>query len=50
MKPDALDPTLEIVKQALAGLRFGEVLLVVHDGEVVQIARTEKLRAPKERP
>jgi hypothetical protein len=29
---------------ALAGLRFGSVEVVVHDGRVVQIIRTEKLR------
>lgn len=35
---------LEQVRAALAGLRFGEVVIAVHDGEIVQIARTEKIR------
>ena len=37
------DP-LELVRRALAGLRFGEIVVAVHDGQIVQIARTEKLR------
>ena len=36
--------SLELIKQALAGLKFGEVVIAIHDGEIVQIARTEKLR------
>lgn len=40
------DP-LELVRRALAGLRYGEVVIAVHDGEIVQIARTEKLRPPR---
>jgi hypothetical protein len=36
--------TLEHVRAALAGLRYGEIVIAVHDGEVVQIARTEKIR------
>lgn len=38
---------LELVRAALAGLRFGEVVIAVHDGEIVQVSRTEKLRPPK---
>lgn len=37
------DP-LVLVREALTGLRFGEVVIAVHDGEIVQIARTEKVR------
>lgn len=33
--------------QALAGLRYGEIRLVLHDGVVVQVERTEKLRLPR---
>jgi hypothetical protein len=33
-----------LVKRALDGLRFGECVIAVHDGEIVQVARTEKLR------
>jgi hypothetical protein len=35
---------LEHVRTALSGLRFGEVVIAVHDGVIVQIARTEKIR------
>ena len=38
--------SLDLIRQALANLRFGEVCIAVHDGKVVQIARTEKLRPP----
>ncbi len=35
---------LEIVRQQVSSLRFGVVQVVVHDGNVVQIERTEKVR------
>lgn len=35
---------LEQIRQALDGLRFGQVTIVIHDGAVVQIDRTEKRR------
>jgi hypothetical protein len=35
---------LASVRQALSGLRYGEVTVIVQDGVVVQIERTEKLR------
>lgn len=38
---------LEFVRRALAGLRYGQVVIAVHDGEIVQIERTEKLRPPR---
>jgi len=38
--PDVLN---EIVRQ-LAGLRFGSVEIVIHDGVVTQIERREKVR------
>lgn len=41
------DDTLELLRRALAGLRYGEVVIAVHDGQIVQIARTEKLRPPR---
>ena len=42
----AVDP-IDLVRSALTGLRFGEVVIAVHDGEIVQIARTEKIRTPR---
>jgi hypothetical protein len=38
------DAVLEQIHKALQGLRFGSVLLIVQDGVVVQIERTEKKR------
>jgi hypothetical protein len=38
-----LDP-LEVVRQALARIRYGAVHLTVHDGRLVQIDITEKRR------
>lgn len=37
------------IREALVGLRYGEISIVVQDGVVVQIERTEKrrLRSPK---
>jgi hypothetical protein len=40
---------LERLSAALRGLRFGVVTAVVHDGVVVSIERTEKLRLPNAR-
>jgi hypothetical protein len=40
---------LELIRNALNGLRFGEIVIAVHDGQIVQIARTEKLRPPRDR-
>lgn len=44
-------PDSEAVRQilaALAGLRFGAVEIVVHDGRIVQIERREKVRVAPE--
>ena len=35
---------LERIRDALRGLRFGTVSVIVQDGVVVQVERTEKLR------
>jgi hypothetical protein len=35
---------LETVRKQVASLRFGVVQIVVHDSQVVQIERTEKVR------
>lgn len=40
---DAAD-ALERIRDALRALRFGTVTVVVQDGVVVQVERTEKLR------
>lgn len=38
---------LDRVRDALAELRFGTVTIVVQDGVVVQVERTEKVRLPR---
>ena len=44
------DEALDRIQTALRGLRFGTVTLVIQDGVVVQIERTEKLRLGTGRP
>lgn len=39
-----LEESLANVREALSGLKFGNVSLTVHDGRVVQIDVTEKKR------
>ena len=41
---DAVEPWLAVVRNQVRSLRFGEVQIVVHNGQVVQIERTEKIR------
>lgn len=42
---DSLTPAaLEHIQLALRGLRFGQVLIVVHEGVIVQVERTERKR------
>ncbi len=47
---NALEPSpdvpewFEIVKSKVDGLRFGVVQIIVHDGKITQIERTEKTR------
>ena len=43
---DRVEAVLEAVRVALRDLRFGTITVVVHDGEVAQIERTEKVRVP----
>lgn len=38
------DSELSQIKEALRGLRFGAVHIIVQDGVVIQIERTEKRR------
>lgn len=45
---DPLTPSaLKCLQDALLGLRFGQVLLVLHEGAIVQIERTERKRLTK---
>ncbi|HEU0031693.1 MAG TPA: YezD family protein [Kofleriaceae bacterium] len=45
----SVDDALAVIRRAISGLRYGEVLIAIHDGEIVQISRTEKIRTPKSR-
>ena len=40
---------LDIVRQKVESLRYGVVQIVVHDGQVTQIERTEKTRLSGQR-
>lgn len=42
--PRRFDAALEHVRQALNGLQFGEVSVIVQDGVVVQVERIERKR------
>lgn len=41
---------IALVREKVAGLRYGVVQLVVHDGRVTQIERTERTRLPAASP
>jgi hypothetical protein len=41
------DAALDHIREALIGLQFGEVLLVLQDGVIVQLERTERKRFRK---
>lgn len=44
------EPAVERIREALRGLRFGAVTVIVHEGIIVQVERTEKLRLPTGEP
>ena len=41
---DRTEQALERVRDALHGLRYGTVTVIVQDGVVVQVERTDKVR------
>ncbi len=45
--PENLPAWLEIVRRQVDSLRFGVVQIVVHDSEVTQIDKTERVRLEK---
>jgi hypothetical protein len=48
VNPQAASPSwLQLVQEQVGSLRFGVVQIVVHDGRVVQVERTEKVRFDK---
>jgi hypothetical protein len=44
MNATELEPWVEIVRQRVAGLRYGSVQITIHDGRVTQVEATEKTR------
>jgi hypothetical protein len=46
--PDPQPEWVALVRGYVEGLRYGVVQLVVHDGRITQIERTEKTRLPSE--
>jgi hypothetical protein len=44
---ESSEGALDRVREALRGMRYGEVTVVVQDGLVIQVERTEKLRLPR---
>ena len=43
-RESAADDTLAQIRESLRGLRFGSVNIIVQDGVIIQIDRTEKRR------
>jgi hypothetical protein len=43
-RPTSSDEVLNQIRDSLRGLRFGSVNIIVQDGVVIQIDRTEKRR------
>ncbi len=41
---DVLEGSLQNIRQALEGLRFGNITITIHEGRIVQIDVTEKRR------
>ena len=42
--PEQLDEALASIRDALRGLEYGEISVIVQDGVVIQIERTERKR------
>ena len=47
---DELPAWLGVIQEKVGSLRFGVVQIIVHDSEVVQIERTERIRFDNARP
>jgi hypothetical protein len=44
------DPSPEHIRDALRGLKYGSVLIVIEDGVIVQVDRTERRRLRESSP
>ena len=38
------DAIIKDIAEAVAGLKFGEILIKVHDSKIIQVEKTEKAR------
>ena len=38
------DAIIKEIAEAVAGLKFGEIMIKVHDSKIIQIEKTEKVR------
>jgi hypothetical protein len=45
-QPGVPEATVQAILQALIGLRYGQVTVIVQDGRVMQIDRTDRFRLP----
>ena len=43
----SIEPTLSKIRDALRGLRYGSLNLIIQDGIVIQMDRVEKIRLRK---
>ena len=54
INPPVKDPsqaeTIAEIAAAVAEIRFGSVEIVIHDGRIVQLIRTEKVRVEQKAP
>lgn len=53
LEPSLSDAERELLRQlinALRSLQYGSVILTVHDGQLVEIQKTEKIRMRNPRP
>ncbi|WP_438447770.1 YezD family protein [Gorillibacterium sp. sgz5001074] len=44
------DAWLDRIRRSVEGLEYGQVQIIVHDGRIVQIERTERRRFGNEHP
>ena len=44
MPENQYEPWIEIVRRKVGAMRYGSVLLTIHDGRVTQVEATEKTR------
>lgn len=43
-KITADNPTVKIIADMIKGIRYGSITIIVQDGKIIQIDKTEKLR------